>query len=1779
MYYDDSQKWSRNGSFNSNCRSMNSSYGSGDINSLMELTDEHVLHLLDQAIDHHDNYNSMSARRYLPQIPSQSAAMSTNDQSQLSSHSAIEDLFQIFENNTEFITRGKRLLNKKRKLEQLRAQLNLPEDLTNEDTIKLLQLRERLKAKRRLPNVFLEPEKPPSVNKELTTINRKSSVSMPDLTPTALADTTNQSSLFDLNASLNSSVYRKRRRKLLFRKQVGPEFVIQSDSKAEKIIVPSRNPFECICQVVVLLPNNNRVQVCCKSDATVRIIYETIVTYVDLIEHDLFGLIILIDGEYFFPAMDLKISKLINDSKWKTGQTTFVMQLKIKYFVNDIALLRHFLTQHFFYLQFRQMILADTFQTTNEQKLSFATLAYQAEYGDSNDNNKLSTDFIVEHYASNDLINQYGIPNLRQEIIKRQHFYAELNDVQAEQSFVENVMKLDNYGYHMYKLYKDLKRDDIYLVGIRLRDISIWQLKNRQRQTKLTYIWDQIERIAYDKKSFSIILKRQINEGKIKYLTNNSKKGKHLFNLCYDTYTYTKSILLRHNSRYSLLNEPIGEIDFVRNGSDAESVDQNPDQNRSQSHENLSTLGKNTSTNSPSIIIYEVDLYKDSNNSLGMSLMGDLASGIFIKSVHPIDGSAARSGKIQTGDRLLSYNGKNVNNMTVQAVAEALSLSPNPCRLKLSRHEIPTLNRRDYLQRPMSVDADSFLQQQKHNKNSSNTLTTWSHENFSNVIPSKRVLSNESILTQASDLSTAHDIKSAVFPVTIDKSGHNSLGFLVVGGLDSEIEDHGIYVKSITPGGAAAKSKLLMEGDKILEVNGASLARVTHSEAVELFRRATGPKCHLLVQRLIFPNNLRSSSRNKIYPFARSENTFEVFLNRGPNGLGLSLSGGVAESRPVEIIDIYPNQPAALSGQLNIGDIVLSINDVSMHNRNVRDVPPIIAESSANVKLVVCRPDRREYQAYLDRQTNSLSQSGRQTMPGLMYNDQTRSPKDPLRDLPPKSPGSRRVMPKVPTKVKRGEVFAVIMNKEKDSGFGFTLSAGSTSIGYPHIRSVLREPALSAGLKHWDRILAINDADCQTIPHRDLVARLRYAPTGPVHFIIYRPRIDEIVHAKERSRQLQNTSYASISVGDQSATSISAPPSPVMPIKSSKSELFNKPVQYEKIEISLPKASQGTYGIGLSQIDPQQTLGGIFICALQPNGIAEKDGRLKIDDRLLYINDQNTDQMTYREVVEALKETTKKGVNLIIARPITDASTSNKPNIISDIEISTTQDEIAMPVETSPAIASSVIEKLIPREKPKLLPLINTEKTQTVAAATTLTPDSIDISTSSSSSTGAVVTSTAALSSLPPGSALQALIGKKIKSVPSANFDTITDKNQSTNEEKKDSPVSNTDIDEDTSDIKTPLMSPQSPIAPLPTILELKVPPTHSKSLSTSQSNEIAKRKQYYEQAASNETLILNAGVTEKIENLTTQLIDKISTPAINMDTTTLMDECREIDIKIDSDEYLEEFRALKTINEHEPIELTSIAMQPENKALNRFQNIVPYDFNRIILSTKPDYINASHIAIPIGDKSMKYIICPPPVPENDFWQMIVEHRVQSMIGIFNEQDLKKMKCPIYWPTTIKATMTLSPFLSLTLIKHRQFDGGIDIKEFRIRISEQSHHKHEHSVIFLAYTIWPMDDNMPHDTQSFLSLIHLAHSYQTSDTPLLIHCNTGVGRTGCALLISLLLIKTIRGRTLDIYSMAKECRRQRCGIIQTEQQYRFIYDCARDALNMAIEHSIMQNAQ
>ena len=64
-----------------------------------------------------------------------------------------------------------------------------------------------------------------------------------------------------------------------------------------------------------------------------------------------------------------------------------------------------------------------------------------------------------------------------------------------------------------------------------------------------------------------------------------------------------------------------------------------------------------------------------------------------------------------------------------------------------------------------------------------------------------------------------------------------------------------------------------------------------------------------------------------------------------------------------------------------------------------------------------------------------------------------------------------------------------------------------------------------------------------------------------------------------------------------------------------------------------------------------------------------------------------------------------------------------------------------------------------------------------------------------------------------------------MKPLPPTHLETTVEKKEVIQEKKKDSPMSPIDPDEDTSEIKTPPMSPRSPVAPpTPTVLELKPP-------------------------------------------------------------------------------------------------------------------------------------------------------------------------------------------------------------------------------------------------------------------------------------------------------------------------------------------------------------------
>lgn len=68
--------------------------------------------------------------------------------------------------------------------------------------------------------------------------------------------------------------------------------------------------------------------------------------------------------------------------------------------------------------------------------------------------------------------------------------------------------------------------------------------------------------------------------------------------------------------------------------------------------------------------------------------------------------------------------------------------------------------------------------------------------------------------------------------------------------------------------------------------------------------------------------------------FLVAESTFSVSMSKGSRGLGLSVTGGIDSNGSwpglIRVKRLFPHQLAAASGQLNVGDIILEANGVTL---------------------------------------------------------------------------------------------------------------------------------------------------------------------------------------------------------------------------------------------------------------------------------------------------------------------------------------------------------------------------------------------------------------------------------------------------------------------------------------------------------------------------------------------------------------------------------------------------------------------------------------------------------------------------------------------------------------------------------------------------------------------------------------------------------------------------------------------------------------------------------
>uniref|UniRef100_A0A4W2E5I0 Receptor-type tyrosine-protein phosphatase kappa n=1 Tax=Bos indicus x Bos taurus TaxID=30522 RepID=A0A4W2E5I0_BOBOX len=225
------------------------------------------------------------------------------------------------------------------------------------------------------------------------------------------------------------------------------------------------------------------------------------------------------------------------------------------------------------------------------------------------------------------------------------------------------------------------------------------------------------------------------------------------------------------------------------------------------------------------------------------------------------------------------------------------------------------------------------------------------------------------------------------------------------------------------------------------------------------------------------------------------------------------------------------------------------------------------------------------------------------------------------------------------------------------------------------------------------------------------------------------------------------------------------------------------------------------------------------------------------------------------------------------------------------------------------------------------------------------------------------------------------------------------------------------------------------------------------------------------------------------------------------------------------------------------------VAKKDQNRAKNRYGNIIAYDHSRVILQPveddpSSDYINANYID---GyQRPSHYIATQGPVHETvyDFWRMIWQEQSACIVMVTNLVEVGRVKCYKYWPddtevygdfkVTCVEMEPLAEYVVRTFtLERRGYNEIREVKQFH-------------------FTGWP-DHGVPYHATGLLSFIRrVKFSNPPSAGPIVVHCSAGAGRTGCYIVIDIMLDMAEREGVVDIYNCVKALRSRRINMVQTE---------------------------
>lgn len=332
---------------------------------------------------------------------------------------------------------------------------------------------------------------------------------------------------------------------------------------------------------------------------------------------------------------------------------------------------------------------------------------------------------------------------------------------------------------------------------------------------------------------------------------------------------------------------------------------------------------------------------------------------------------------------------------------------------------------------------------------------------------------------------------------------------------------------------------------------------------------------------------------------------------------------------------------------------------------------------------------------------------------------------------------------------------------------------------------------------------------------------------------------------------------------------------------------------------------------------------------------------------------------------------------------------------------------------------------------------------------------------------------------------------------------------------------------------------------------------SRSNSLSSENSSRCPSRKQSIESQN-----VISADVSSKDGNPSTQdhFVERKNFVFYTKDRISKL--IKSIDTKMENLQINSEFMTLRQVKTTSTCDVGNRAC---NRGKNRNKTILPYDDNRIVLTggEETDYINASLIKIPIEGRTLDYIVTQAPLESTvtDFWRCIWEQKVELVVMLTKQIEGGKAKCYQYWPNATASPMKIMDKFEIELL-YEEDNGSFVYRQIQLRNSRMDKSLF---ITQVAFTSWP-DNGVPKDVIEFLGFMKFAQNFRSS-SPTLVHCSSGVGRSGAYVVIDSVWNAIEYDVMFDVSKITKLGKEQRQLLIQTKEQYQFCYRVIRELLD------------